>query len=137
MKNAIRVVRIKNDRKPRKSKVKNPIKMTPTCRGFLRGEFKDANGQSCSIQKSSAFGGEGGELIWLGVNNPKGDFCVLGHDDAARARNGGWGWQEKNLSVMFPDSDVNVPDRMHLSQAQVKALLPSLQHFAKTGELPI
>ena len=110
--------------------------MTPTCRGFLRGEFKDSNGQSCSIQKSSAFGGEGGELIWLGVNNPKGDFSVLGHDDLARLRNGGWGWQQKNLSVMFPDSDVNVPDRMHLSQAQVKALLPALKHFAKTGELP-
>ena len=111
--------------------------MTPTCRGFLRGEFTDANGQSCSLQRSSAFGGEGGELIWLGVNNAKGNFSVLGHNDLARLRNGGWGWQEKCLSTMFPESDVNVPDRMHLNQEQVKALLPALQYFVKTGELPV
>ncbi len=135
MKNAT-AVKIVNDRKPRKSKVKSPIAMTPTCRGFLRGEFTDANGQSCSIQRSSAFGGADGELIWLGVNNVKGNFSVLGHDDLARLRNGGWGWQEKCLSTMFPDSDINVPDRMHLTQKQVKMLLPALQHFAKTGELP-
>jgi hypothetical protein len=138
MKNAtIRLVQIKNIRKPSKAKVKNPIKMTPTCRGFLRGEFTDANGQSCSLQRSSAFGGKGGELIWLGCNNNDGKFVVLGHDDAARARNGGWGWQEKSLKVMFPNSDIGIADRMHLNQEQVKALLPSLQHFAKTGELPI
>jgi hypothetical protein len=137
MKNAIRAVKIVNDRKPRKSKVKSPIEMTPTCRGFLRGEFTDSNGQSCSIQRSSAFDDEfGGALIWLGVNNVKGNFSVLGHSNAARTRNGGWGWQEKCLSTIYPDSDINVPDRMHLSQKQVKALLPALKHFAKTGELP-
>jgi hypothetical protein len=136
MKNAIRAVKIVNDQKPSEAKVENPIKMTPTCRGFLRGEFTDANGQSCSLQRSSAFGGEGGELIWLGVNNKGNTFRVLGHSDAARDRNGGWGWQEKSLDVMFPDSDVLVPDRMHLSQKQVKMLLPALQYFAETGELP-
>lgn len=135
MKNAI-AAKIVNDRKPRKSKVKNPLKMTPTCRGFLRGEFTDANGQSCSLQRSSAFGGKDGELIWLGVNNVKGNFSVLGHDDLARLRNGGWGWQEKCLSTMFPNSDINVPDRMHLTQEQVKMLLPALKYFARTGELP-
>lgn len=114
----------------------NPIKMEPTRRGFLRGEFKDASGQSCSLQRSSSFGDSGGQLIWLGVNNPNGNFSVLGNDDAARERNGGWGWQEKCLSTMFPDSDISVPDRMHLNQEQVKALLPALQHFAETGELP-
>lgn len=29
-----------------------------------------------------------------------------------------------------------VGDRMHLSQEHVRALLPALQHFADTGELP-
>lgn len=28
------------------------------------------------------------------------------------------------------------PNRMHLSQEHVRALLPALQHFADTGELP-
>lgn len=110
--------------------------MTTTCRGFAYGEFTDNNGQSCSLQRSSAFGGKDGELIWLGVNNRGNTFSVCGRSDAARANNGGWGWQEKSLSTMFPDSDINIPDRMHLTQKQVKALLPALQHFAKTGELP-
>jgi hypothetical protein len=135
----MRQVKIVNDRKPRKgpkSAAKSSIGLTPTARGFLRGEFKDANGESCSIQKSSAFGEEGGELIWLGVNNSKGNFNVLGRDDEARALTGGWGWQEKSLAQMFPNCDVNVPDRMHLTQKQVKDLLPILQHFVKTGELP-
>lgn len=30
----------------------------------------------------------------------------------------------------------NVNARMHLSRKQVKAMLPVLQHFADTGELP-
>lgn len=136
MKSPFLVAKIVNDRKPRKSKVKNPLKMTTTGRGFSYTEFEDANGELCFLQRSSAFGGEGGELIWLGVNNPNNTFKVLGRDDAARARNGGWGWQEKSLNTMFPDSDVLISDRMHLTQKQVKALLPALQHFAKTGELP-
>ncbi len=110
--------------------------MTKTCRGFAYSEFTDNNGQSCSLQRSSAFGGKDGELIWLGVNNKENNFKVLGHDNEARIRNGGWGWQEKSLTPMFPDSDILIPDRMHLTQKQVKALLPALQHFAKTGELP-
>lgn len=32
---------------------------------------------------------------------------------------------------------LGIPEyRMHLTQDQVKALLPALKHFAKTGELP-
>lgn len=129
-------VKITNDRRPRKSKVKNPLKMTTTCRGFALSEFEDNNGQLCSLQRSSAFGGKDGELIWLGVTNRENKFSVLGHSDEARANNGGWGWQEKSLTQMFPDSDINIPDRMHLTQKQVKMLLPALKHFAKTGELP-
>lgn len=135
-KNHAIAVKIVNSRKPRKSKVKNPLTMTTTARGFSYTEFPDANGQQCSLQRSSAFGGEGGELIWLGVTNRENSFVVLGRTDEARARNGGWGWQQKSLTTMFPDSDINIPDRMHLNQEQVKKLLPALKYFAKHGELP-
>lgn len=114
-----------------------PLPMERTSRGFAYGSFVDKYGQECSLQKSSRMAdGPGDECIWLGVNNNRGEFKVLGHSDAARARNGGWGWQDKCLAEMFPDSDVCVPDRMHLTQEMVKMLLPALQHFAKTGELP-
>ena len=119
-----------------KRKPKTTLPFTRTCRGFAYGEFTDSNGQLCSLQRSSAFGEKGGELIWLGVTNRESKFSVCGRNDSARVRNGGWGWQEKSLETMFPDSDINIPDRMHLTQKQVKALLPALQHFAKTGELP-
>ncbi len=112
-----------------------PLKLTP--RGFAYGEFTDKYGQRCSLQKSSRIAnGPGDECIWLGVHNSNGAFKVLGHTDEARARNGGWGWQNKSLSDLFPDSDICVPDRMHLTREMVKMLLPALQHFVKTGELP-
>lgn len=120
-----------------KKNVKPELKFTTTCRGFSLSEFKDDNGQQCSLQKSSAMATEPeGERIWLGCDNKKSTFKVMGRSDEARARNGGWGWQEKSLETMFPDSDIVIADRMHLTQKQVKLLLPALKHFAKTGELP-
>lgn len=41
------------------------IEWSKTERGFLRGEFRDRNGDACSIQESSADGG----LIWLGCDH--------------------------------------------------------------------
>jgi hypothetical protein len=77
------------------------IRLEPTPRGFLRGEFVDRYGQICSLQQSSL---ATEDCIWLGV-----------------------------------DRDIDgeaVSARMHLTQALVVALLPALEHFARTGELP-
>jgi len=41
------------------------IKLAPTQRGFLRGEFEDRYGQKCSIQESSL---ATDRCIWLGVD---------------------------------------------------------------------
>ena len=41
------------------------LKVTPTDRGFLRGEFVDLYGANCSIQESSL---ATDNAIWLGVN---------------------------------------------------------------------
>lgn len=87
------------------------ILLRPTERGFLRGEFRDLNGDRCSIQKSSA-GSQ--PALWLG--------CDEGLDVNDRPP-----WPGKKRELLA---------RMHLSQDMVKALLPLLQHFAETGELP-
>lgn len=88
-----------------------------TQRGFAIAEFTDANDVECSLQKSSI---AGTDMIWLGCSgaNPK----LLVQDK---------GW----LPYPLPDA-VSVTTRMHLTQEQVADLLPALQHFVDTGELP-
>lgn len=44
------------------------IDLTPTERGFMRGEFKDRYGKDCSIQQSSI---ATEDCIWLGVDNER------------------------------------------------------------------
>jgi hypothetical protein len=80
-----------------------------TNRNFVLIEFRDDYGDYCSLQESSAVDPH----IWLGMDKdssgePVGK-TVDGHKLGAR---------------------------MHLSQEQVAALIPLLQHFVETGELP-
>lgn len=81
------------------------IKLEPTPRGFARADFVDSNGESCSLQESSL---ATEAHIWLGCNN--------------------------NAPVHHVTNEPLSP-RMHLSQADVQALLPHLQRFAETGYL--
>ena len=105
------------------------ISTSRTARGFAYGKFTDKYGQECSIQKSSRMSdGPNDECIWFGVNNNQGKFKVC--------RRNGTGWETHSLGEHYPDCDVVIPDRMHLTQEMVKKLLPALQHFANTGELP-
>jgi len=90
-----------------------------TNRGFGYAEFQDANNKECSIQESSAFREDGG-LLWLGINNANPQICVYGE-----------GWKPYPVN-----SEVSFDTRMHLTQEQVAALIPVLQHFAETGTLP-
>ncbi|WNC17942.1 hypothetical protein [Brevibacillus brevis] len=93
-----------------------------TNRGFNIIEFQDRYGTECSIQKSSlAFE----NAIWLGVNDANPQIM------ASKVREGGTGW----LPYEIP-KDVVLTTRMHLTQDQVKALLPILTVFAETGDLP-
>lgn len=78
-----------------------------TNRGFAIGEFKDFYGFECSIQESS-----------MVADETSGAAIWFGRDTN--------------------DSDSERPrPRMHLTQSQVAALLPALQHFAATGDLPM
>ena len=93
------------------------LKYAPTGRGFGRIEFRDRYENECSIQKSSL---ATEDAIWFGINDAKPQVLVEGQ-----------GW----TPVEFP-SETSFWTRMHLTQSQVKKLLPILQHFAETGELP-
>lgn len=95
------------------------LENTTTNRGFGLIKFKDANGIDCSLQESSAIRDE--SLIWFGCQS---DTPVLELIP-------GKSWQPVKLP-----QDHLVRDRMHLTQSQVRALLPLLVHFAKHGQLP-
>jgi hypothetical protein len=98
------------------------IKKGNTHRGFAIVEFTDLYGAECSIQKSSL---ATDDAIWIGVDDANPQIM------ASKVIEGGTGW------VKYPiPKDVSLNTRMHLSQAQVKELLPILKVFAETGELP-
>lgn len=92
------------------------IKFKKTERGFKVAEFLDRYDVPCSIQKSSL---ASEDAIWFGCDNA--DPRILQH---------GVGW----VSYDVP-KEVLLNTRMHLTQKQVKQLLPILQKFAETGEL--
>lgn len=87
-----------------------------TNRGFDLIEFTDDYGYKCSLQKSSS---AEADKIWLGVIEPGIKYLVKG-----------LGWQDFKL----PEG-VETFSRMHLTQDQVRDLLPYLQRFVETGEL--
>lgn len=98
------------------------MESSTTGRGFALRTFKDANGVECTIQKSSAWRDE--ELIWFGAKE-----IGLQHFKAHK------GWNDVELVNTIEEHYV-ANNRMHLTQSQVKELLPVLMHFAETGELP-
>ena len=87
-----------------------------TERGFSLITFQDRYGNNCSLQKSSL---ADEHAIWFGPDEADPRICVMGE-----------GWKP----VPFPE-DTLFTTRMHLTQDQVKELLPYLQKFAETGEL--
>lgn len=91
-----------------------------TNRGFGLWKFKDRNGAECSLQDSSL---AGEACIWLGIKDANPQIM------ASKTKEGGTGW----VPFDIPD-DVLLTTRMHLTQEQVKALLPILTYFAETGE---
>lgn len=99
-----------------------------THRGFDLIEFKDFNNEKCSLQESSL---ATESAIWLGVDdaNPK-IMASKAIQLGINTKGIDCGWIDYNV----PD-DVLFTTRMHLTQEQVKELLPYLQRFADKGEL--
>lgn len=96
-----------------------------TNRGFRIDRFTDANGVACSAQVCSAARDEA--LLWLGCSE-------IGLKRFTPHR----GWEDVELEQDMARGGVGhvANTRMHLTQSQVRALLPALQHFAETGDLP-
>lgn len=99
------------------------MKQQKTNRNFRIDEFKDFNGVDCSLQESSASHDEG--LIWLGCN-----------EIGLKSFTPGVGWKDIELEQDAHGTSHIANTRMHLSQSQVKELLPALQYFATHGCLP-
>ena len=81
------------------------MRITKTSRGFDLVTFKDRYDQPCSLQKSSI---ATEDCIWFGI-----------HEQID----------------LYTKEVVGPGQRMHLSQDQVKELLPLLQRFIDTGEI--
>lgn len=84
-----------------------------TERGFELHSFTDSNGIECSLQKSSSIE----DRIWVGANE-------IG---LKKLDINGW--------VELDTKDCIANTRMHLTQKQVKELLPYLKRFVKTGNI--
>ncbi|NTF17815.1 hypothetical protein G6L37_05330 [Agrobacterium rubi] len=82
--------------------------------------FKDRNDTECLLQKSSL---ATEDAIWLGAAE-----IGLQHFKA------GTGWRNVDLPETMAEH-YSANNRMHLTQDQVRRLLPYLQKFADTGEL--
>jgi len=103
------------------------VKTSKTCRGFSYIEFKDRYGESCSLQKSSL---ATENCIWFGIDDP--DPKIM----ASLASDFGFETSETTGWVKYPiPEEVLISTRMHLSQDQVRGLLPVLQKFVDTGEI--
>ena len=106
-----------------------------TNRGFEVKHFKDAYGEDCSIQESSAVDPH----IWLGVHRP--EVKVMWKDvpalveavqnikkDYPETNERGW------CTVAIPN-DALITSRMHLNVEQAKRLVKELLYFIKHKEL--
>lgn len=99
-----------------------------TERGFALIEFQDRYDNKCSLQKSSL---ATEDAVWFGLDSAKPQImaCHAMANGVDTDKAVGW--------VPYPiPEDVLLATRMHLTRAQVAALLPALQHFVDTGELP-
>jgi hypothetical protein len=109
------------------------LEVTSNHRGFMFASFNDANGVECSIQESSAMccDEKEGSYLWLGVDDANPQIM------ASQAHKFGVQTTETTGWVPYPvPNEVSMTTRMHLTQRQIKKLLPLLKHFAKHGILP-
>lgn len=107
------------------------MKLDKTNRGFYRGEFLDRYDEECSIQESSL---ASEACIWLGVSRPRPKYLKSQYKQVGMPRPADGdltGWAEYPL----PEG-VSLTARMHLTQEHARQLIPMLQHFVDTGELP-
>lgn len=107
------------------------MKVNKTARGFDLIEFKDDNGNNCSLQKSSSVVGK----IWLGIADPF--VKEFWYDEIPENKNLKYRWEDRDINDLkqSPNNEILIHSRMHLTREQVKELLPYLQKFVETGDI--
>lgn len=101
--------------------------LSHTDRGFSILHFADRYGVNCSLQKSSL---ATEDAIWFGCSDASPQIM------ASQAAEHGVETDQVTGWVPYPIPEaVSLNTRMHLTQEQVRELLPYLQHFAETGEI--
>lgn len=93
------------------------LEIGKTPRGFDFYSFTDANGERCTLQKSSS-GND--ELAWLGV-------------EGKLLRSSGI--EGVGMIPVPLNEEFLIIARMHLNREMVRQLLPMLQNFVETGEI--
>jgi hypothetical protein len=113
------------------------MEKTTTGRGFDIIKFTDRYGHECSLQKSSL---ATEDAIWFGPNEAEPQI-MASQSNAVKTKqmvlmptlnkeDKSEGW------IPYPiPNEVELYTRMHLTQDQVKELLPFLIKFAETGDL--
>ena len=111
-------------------KIVNPLKIKIDKRGFKLITFKDRSNKDCSLQISSLEE----DAIWLGVNDAEPKILAQDAIDIGLRKptydEGDNGW----MSIDVP-KEITFNTRMLLTRKQIKALLPYLKTFAKTGDI--
>lgn len=103
------------------------IEVGKTARGFDLIEFVDRYDAKCSLQESSL---ASEPAIWFGCNDANPQIMASDAKRLGISTNSDSGWIPYDIP-----SHVSLNTRMHLTQDQVKELLPYLKRFAKTGSL--
>lgn len=104
------------------------FKYTQTHRGFNLITFIDRYNHECNVQESSL---ASESAIWLGLESASPQIMASQAKEFGIETEATVGW----IPYPIPDA-VLLNTRMHLTQEQVQKLLPILQHFAETGNLP-
>lgn len=99
-----------------------------TDRGFPYIETKDMYNAGFSIQESSL---ATDYAIWLGIDDPDPKIMASDAKKHGIKTDQEYGW----IDYHVPE-DVLISTRMHLTRSQVADLIPVLQHYVDTGELP-
>jgi hypothetical protein len=104
------------------------MEKTKTARGFELIEFEDRYGLPCSLQESSL---ATEAAIWFGVTDVVPKIMARDAIRLGLPSNGetvGW------VPYSIPE-EVSLSSRMHLTQEQVKMLLPHLIKFVESGSI--
>ena len=101
--------------------------MAKTERGFDLIEFKDSDGNQCTIQKSSS---AKEDKVWIGISSAQATIFASEAAKQGYPTNAGQGW----IDFYIPE-EVIIPTKMLLNKKQAASIINTLQKFVNTGDI--